>query len=452
MKLLDWIGFLALIIALIILWQFRGILLLVFMAAVVAIAINSLVRWLQQRWNLQRSTAVSIALSLVLMTGIIVLGVVFPPFITQVLKLGELIPLGIERVSNWQQGLQYTDLDAQLPDWFPPIQEVLDELQLPPLGDVVQEVGGITQRVFSNFLTFFSSTAAIALQLLLVFVLILMMVGDPQAYRNLLLRLFPSFYRRRADDILSKCEQVLLAWMGGVLLSSIFVAITCAIGLSFLGIDLVFAHALLAGLFNIIPNIGPTLSVIFPVFVALIDSPGRAIGVVILYLVVQNVESYWFSPMVMRQQVSLLPAATLIAQLFFATFLGPVGLILALPLTVVSKVWIEEAFIHDILDQWTLNPRLSSSSSSLTSPHQSAIALSSNAHPGENPNRTAMEEKEDAPKMLNHPDPELGEERTMLHFSEPASTESAPTKSAPTDSISTGTTPTDDSSDPTPIL
>ena len=77
--------------------------------------------------------------------------------------------------------------------------------------------------------------------------------------------------------------------------------------------------------FNFIPNLGPTLSAIFPIFVALLQSPGKAIAVLILYVVIQNVESYWFSPMVMQKQVSLLPAATLIAQIFFATFLGPLG-------------------------------------------------------------------------------------------------------------------------------
>lgn len=77
---------------------------------------------------------------------------------------------------------------------------------------------------------------------------------------------------------------------------------------------------------------------------------GSKPAVIILYLVAQNLESYWFSPMVMQQQVSFLPAATLIAQIFFATFLGPLGLIMALPLAAVAKTWLEEAWIKDILD------------------------------------------------------------------------------------------------------
>ena len=85
--------------------------------------------------------------------------------------------------------------------------------------------------------------------------------------------------------------------------------------------------------------------------VALLESPGKALAVIVLYVFIQNLESYWFSPMMMQKQVSLLPAVTLIAQIFFATFLGPLGLILALPLAVVSKVWIEEAWIIDVLER-----------------------------------------------------------------------------------------------------
>ena len=358
MKLSDWIGFLAFIIALLILWRFREILLLVFMAVVIAIALNSLVRWLQHRWHLKRGLAVGGALLLVFLGGLVVFVLVFPPFVKQVAELLTVrVPQGMDAIRSFSDNVQDPAWVGQWGDRFPflktqQLRDAIDQIQLPEIGDVVNQVSRIIQEVFGNFLTFFSSTAAIALQILLVVILTIMMLSDPTSYRNLLLRLFPSFYRRRADVILTQCEHILLGWMGGVLLSSVFVAIACAIGLWLLKIDLVFAHALLAGLFNIIPNIGPTLSVVFPVSVALIESPGKAIGVVILYLVVQNLESYWFSPMVMRQQVSLLPAATLVAQLFFALFLGPLGLVLALPLTVVSKVWIEEAFIHDILDRW----------------------------------------------------------------------------------------------------
>jgi predicted PurR-regulated permease PerM len=125
-----------------------------------------------------------------------------------------------------------------------------------------------------------------------------------------------------------------------------------------LQIKLVLAQALLAGLLNIIPNIGPSLSLIFPVTVALIDDNGlfKAIAAVALYIIIQQLESYLITPTIMASQVSLLPALTLVAQLFFASFFGFLGLVLALPLAIVFRAWIEEALIKDVLNHWDNEP------------------------------------------------------------------------------------------------
>jgi predicted PurR-regulated permease PerM len=115
---------------------------------------------------------------------------------------------------------------------------------------------------------------------------------------------------------------------------------------------LALAHAILAGLLNFIPNIGPTLSVVLPMAIALIDAPWKAVAVLILYIVIQQIESYWLTPTIMAKQVSLLPAITLTSQIVFASFFGALGLLMALPLTVVAKTWIEEVLVKDVLDKW----------------------------------------------------------------------------------------------------
>jgi predicted PurR-regulated permease PerM len=89
--------------------------------------------------------------------------------------------------------------------------------------------------------------------------------------------------------------------------------------------------------------------------IALLDEPWKIWAVLVLYFIIQNIESYWLTPIVMAKQVSLLPAVTLIAQIFFATTFGLLGLLLALPLTVVVKTWVEEAIFKDILDRWQTN-------------------------------------------------------------------------------------------------
>ncbi|NEO31630.1 MAG: AI-2E family transporter [Symploca sp. SIO3C6] len=341
MKLGDWIALLCLIISLIILWKFRQILMLIFTAVVLAIALNSFVRWIQQ-FGMRRGKAVLVALSSVLLFGALFVSLVMPPFLAQFQELIKLVPVGFEQFIDWIEQLM-----KKPPAWLPRQEQI----ELPDLSDLTQQIGLLAQNLLGNFFAFFSNSLTTLLQLLLVIVLTLMLLANPTNYRRTIVRLFPSFYRQRADNILCQCEIALLSWMGGIVINSLFVATLSGIGLWILGIRFVLAHALMAGVFNFIPNIGPVTSVVFPISVALLDAPWKAIAIIILYIVIQNIESYWFSPMVMQKQVSLLPAATLTAQIFFTHFLGFLGLVLALPLTVVVKTWIEEALIKDILDQ-----------------------------------------------------------------------------------------------------
>lgn len=343
MKLGQWLGLLCLAIALIILWQIRQMLLLVFTAVVLATALNSLV----QRFELagmRRSFAVPLTLSLVLLINILFVVLIVPPFIDQFLRLVELLPRAFAEALEWVE-----DLANRQPTWLP-------TLELPSLANLTRELQPLFRNLLENFFTFFSSSLTVVLQFLLVVVLSIMFLADPNSYRQAFLKLFPSFYRRRADEILVECEISLGNWLAGILINSLFIAALSGVGLWILQIQLVLAHALLAGLLNFIPNIGPTLSVVFPLTIALLDAPWKGIAVLILYLVIQQIESYWLTPTVMSQQVSLLPAATLAAQIFFASFFGFLGLLLALPLTVVAKTWIEEVLIKDVLDKWDKKP------------------------------------------------------------------------------------------------
>jgi predicted PurR-regulated permease PerM len=86
--------------------------------------------------------------------------------------------------------------------------------------------------------------------------------------------------------------------------------------------------------------------------VALLEAPWKAAAVLVLYIVVQNLESYVITPSVMHHQLKLLPGLTLMAQLLFTVLFGPLGLVLALPLAVCLQVILREVVIRDILDPW----------------------------------------------------------------------------------------------------
>ncbi|MBE9041691.1 AI-2E family transporter [Oscillatoriales cyanobacterium LEGE 11467] len=341
MKFGQWLGLIILIISLYILWQIRQMLLLIFAAVVLATALNRLVRLLQQR-GLKRSLAVAATLSSSLLIGILFFFLIVPPFVEQFQKLIELIPdvfLRMREELEVFEDLLRETLPKPLPD-------------PPDIGELIAQLQPVGTELLVRFVEFFQNSLGIALKLLLVFVLTLMMLANPQGYRRAAIHLFPSFYRRRADDILNQCEVALGNWLAGIVLNSLFIAMLSGIGLAILNIQFLLTHALLAGVLNFIPNIGPALSVVFPIMIALLDSPWKILAVLIWYAIIQNIESYWLTPTVMAKQVSLLPAVTLVAQIFFTTAFGIVGLLLALPLTVVAKTWIEEALFKDILDPW----------------------------------------------------------------------------------------------------
>ncbi|MGB0560641.1 MAG: AI-2E family transporter [Spirulinaceae cyanobacterium] len=329
----QWLGFCCLVIALYIIWQIHQFLLLIFSAVVLATALNRLVRQLLQRGIRQRSLAVLLTLVLVAIALVLFVGLIVPPFVAQFQKLLELLPAAFAQARGAIVELE------RFSDWIPEPPTWKDlSAQVQPLGTV--------------FLQFFSSSVATLLQLLLVVVLTLMMLVNPQGYRQGFLKLFPSFYRLRAAGILDRCEVALGSWLQGMVINCLFIGIGSGVGLWLFGVDLLLVHALIAGLLNFIPNIGPVTSAIFPIMVAVLDAPWKVVAVLIWYMVLQNLESYWLSPTVMAKQVNLLPAITLTAQIFFARSFGLLGLILALPLTVVAKTWLEELVFIDILDQW----------------------------------------------------------------------------------------------------
>jgi predicted PurR-regulated permease PerM len=337
MKLGQWIGFLVIVVSFYILWQIRQVLLLVFLAIVLATALHRVLMKLQQ-WGLNRNSALVITILLTLTAIFSFFLLVVPPFARESIQLAELVPKGLDQLQDW-----FNQVSKSLPGSMGEVR-LLDQAtqQLQPL------VGGI----FSNFFAFFSNTLAILVNLLLVLVLTVMFLIDPIPYRQGFIRLFPAFYRRRIDGILSQSEEVLVGWLGGTLINMVVIGAVSSIALLVLQVRLVLANALLAGVFEAIPTIGPVLSVIPPMAIALLDSPWKAGAVLVAYVVIQQLEQYLLVPAVMAKQVDLPPAFGLLSQLVFAIFFGFLGLLLALPLMVVGRVWFQEIVIKDILDPW----------------------------------------------------------------------------------------------------
>ncbi len=303
-------------------------------------------------FSISRPLSLLICLSSLILIANLTLVVVVPPFAEEFQELiiqlptaaKELGSLAIGTINNLSE-LIYGDNPKSIWDQGTLLSEFTqftDTTSLATgLSEGIQKLLGIAGNLGNGII-----------KLLFVFAVTLMIAIQPNSYRDAAILLIPSFYRRRARYILSQCGESLSNWMVGVLISSLCVSVLAGIGLSLFGVKLVIANALLAGILNIIPNVGPFISTIFPMSVALLDAPWKAVAVLGLYIVIQNLESYLITPSVMHHQAKLLPGVTLTAQFIFTIIFGPLGLLLALPLTVVMQVLVKEVVVHDLLDPW----------------------------------------------------------------------------------------------------
>ncbi|MBD2433198.1 MULTISPECIES: AI-2E family transporter [Fischerella] len=332
------LGFLALVISLYILWQIRQIVLLVFAAVVLATVLSQMVQFFQ-RFRIQRGFAVTISVVIVLVILIGFFALIVPRIIDQLQQFANLMPITLERLRTWNNWLQNV-----IPE------QLLENIR--GLRYLTQGLQTWLNQLINNFFSLVRSSLSIVLGLLLFLALTIMFLINPLPYRQGFIMLFPAFYRRRVDEILSQCATALTGWVKGTLLTMSIIAILSYVGLLILRVPLPLVNAALAGILEFIPNVGPTLSVIPPTLLALGDAPWKAAAVIALYFVIQQIESLIVVPLVMKSQVSLLPAVTLLAVVFFGSFFGFLGIFLAVPLVIVFQIWIKEVLVNDILNHW----------------------------------------------------------------------------------------------------
>lgn len=331
-------GLLGLVVLVYLLWTLRQVLLLLFAAVVFATVINQLVEQLR-RFSISRKVAVPAVLIAIAAVIALIFRFIIPSIVKQIPEYTFFSEQGFEQLQTWYRYYRQYIPGNALEDTT--LRELLSNLSTlsPNLVGRVMKVFTVSFDFFVNFL--------------LVLVMTIMMLADPSSYRRILIRAFPKFYRRRADKILEACEEGLNGWALGTLFNMTVITLASGIGLTLIGVPLPAVNAVLAGCLTFIPNIGPILSVIPPALMGLSVGPFTAVGVLILYFAIQQLEGSVLTPMVMKKQVSLLPALALMAQVIFAVWFGFLGLFLALPLVIVTQVWIKEMVVKDVLDQWS---------------------------------------------------------------------------------------------------
>ena len=351
MKSTNLFSIVALLISIFILWSLKEILILFFASIIIAMALCTITGKIHNLFNIPRWLALGITLISIVLISSISIVIIIPQFTSEFQELINQIPSAISKLWELSINTYFNFAEIIYKDNIPDLADrslLINKLSMIPDGGTL--ANGLTESI-TKLISLAGNVGIGIIQFLFIISVGLMITLQPSSYRELAILLFPSFYRRRARTILLKCGNALSNWMIGVVLSSICVAILVSMGLYLLGIKLVIANALIAGVLNVIPNVGPTISTIFPLSVALLDTPWKSLAVLGLYILIQNIESYIITPSIMHKQVKLLPGLTITAQFIFTILFGPIGLLLAIPMAVVIQVFVKEIIIHDILER-----------------------------------------------------------------------------------------------------
>lgn len=170
----------------------------------------------------------------------------------------------------------------------------------------------------------------------------------PDTYREGFLRLIPPVHRMRVRTTLASADAALRSWLLGSLVNMLAVGLLTFAGLLVLDVPAPAALAAIAGLLEFIPFLGPILSAVPAVALALGRSPETALGVAILFLLVQQVENHVLVPVVMQKAADLPPALTIVVQGLMTSVFGLLGLLLAVPLLAVTLVAVRELYVEPL--------------------------------------------------------------------------------------------------------
>ena len=217
------------------------------------------------------------------------------------------------------------------------------------VADRIQSSGLSYKHFGGTVLSAFSGLASALGGIVLVLFLCLYFAANPALYVRGFVKLLPKEAERRGQEVLDTCGGQLRKWLLGKLSLMAFVGFATALGLWLLNSPLVLSLALLAAMLDFIPNIGPIISAVPAALTAFTRGPSHALWVIALYFAVQIVESYLLQPLVQKRAVALPPSVTLLGQVLIGTLFGPLGLVLATPLTVVGLTLVRTVYLQDIL-------------------------------------------------------------------------------------------------------
>lgn len=319
-------------LAVVVLWALytaRTVVLLIYVSALLAIGFTPVVRIIERQRLLPVGTrrfprwlAILVIYFVIIGTVTLVGLLVVPPLVQQARDLWSRLP---EMLDRGQQLL----IDAGLLSHRITLKEAV--ARAPEGGDAVGTVilaitglvGGVVGIITILILTFY------------------LLVESDSIFSSFIL-LFPRAQRQRVRIALGEITDKVSAWLAGQLILAAIIGSTAAIGLWLLGIPYFYVLALIAGIGEVIPVIGPIFAAIPAVAVAMTISLNKALVVLVFFVIQQQFENHVLVPKVMERQVGVSAVTVIIALLFGGSLLGIVGALLAVPTAAILQVLFQE--------------------------------------------------------------------------------------------------------------
>jgi predicted PurR-regulated permease PerM len=309
----------------------RDVLLLLYVSALLAIGFGPIVRLIERQKVLPIGTrrfprwlAILLLYLVILGTLTLVVVLVAPPLVRQAQQLWKAVPDMFDRAQDFliAKGVLSDHLTLR------------EAVERAPAARGTQAVG-----------TVFSAVIGVAggiVGLLTILILTFYFLVEAGELRRRLMRLFPPHRRGRVDETVGAITTKVSAWLGGQLLLAAIIGTTSAIGLWLLGIPFFYVLALISGIGEMIPVVGPILAAIPAIAVAATVSTNKVLFVIIFFVVQQQIENHVLVPKMMERQVGISAVTVIVALLIGGNLLGIPGAILAVPTAAILQVLVNE--------------------------------------------------------------------------------------------------------------
>jgi predicted PurR-regulated permease PerM len=303
-------------LALAFLWLIRDIILLLLISLLLASAMEPLVDALHQK-KVPRVLSVFVVYIIFISVAGLVIYSMIPPVIEQVKILQANLPEYGRALQSQFGGLDVQSFLQNLASGFSG-------------GNVVQNTFG----VFNG-----------ALNAIAVVVISIYLVAEEKGMKTFVSSLLPSHHHEFALNLISKIQKKMGGWVLGQIIISFGIFLFTYIGLLLLHVQYALVLALLSGLFEVVPYIGPFISAIPAMFIAFAQNPAHPsliIWVAVLYLLVHEVEGYILVPKVMEKTTDTSPLLTLVALMVGYQLAGILGLVISVPIATALTVTVKE--------------------------------------------------------------------------------------------------------------